>query len=253
MSRSHHRHRRFKLRSFYVWHRYMGVSAAAFVLIIAVTGALLNHTGDLELDSRHVRTNWILDWYGIEAPERLLSYLAGEYRVTLMEDRLYLDRIAIDGTWHELYGAARLGDTVVIGVDNVILLVTPMAEIIERLDGEDGVPAGIRKIGRTADGVLVVQAGSNHYRADNDLVRWTSWQGDPATVDWSQTNPVAPQLKTALQNQYRNEILPLERLVLDLHSGRFFGKVGPWVFDIAALLLILLALSGTLIWLKRKR
>ncbi|MCO6411961.1 MAG: PepSY-associated TM helix domain-containing protein [Thiogranum sp.] len=253
MSRRHHRHRRFKLRSLYVWHRYMGVSAAVFVLIIAVTGVLLNHTGDLDLDNRHVRSDWILDWYGIESPERLLSYLAGEYRITLMEDRLYLERSAIDGTWRELYGAARLGDIIVIGIDNVILLVTPAAEIIERLDGADGVPAGIRRIGRSENGVLVLQAGSSLYQADTDLVRWTPWQGDPATVDWSQTDPVAPQLRTALQRQYRNEILPLERLVLDLHSGRFFGKAGPWVFDIAALLLILLALSGTLIWLKRKR
>jgi uncharacterized iron-regulated membrane protein len=45
----------------------------------------------------------------------------------------------------------------------------------------------------------------------------------------------------------------VERVILDLHSGRFFGKLGPWLFDIAALLLILLSLSGAWIWLKRRR
>ncbi|HED18424.1 MAG TPA: PepSY domain-containing protein, partial [Gammaproteobacteria bacterium] len=67
MSRHHRRKQRFKLRSFYVWHRYMGVGAAAFMLVIAVTGVLLNHTEGLQLDSRHVQSNWILDWYGIQA------------------------------------------------------------------------------------------------------------------------------------------------------------------------------------------
>jgi len=42
-------------------------------------------------------------------------------------------------------------------------------------------------------------------------------------------------------------------VILDLHSGRFFGQLGPWVFDAAAVLLILLSLSGTWIWLKRRR
>jgi uncharacterized iron-regulated membrane protein len=42
-------------------------------------------------------------------------------------------------------------------------------------------------------------------------------------------------------------------VILDLHSGRLFGRIGVWLFDIAAILLILLALSGTLIWMKRKR
>jgi uncharacterized iron-regulated membrane protein len=49
------------------------------------------------------------------------------------------------------------------------------------------------------------------------------------------------------------EVLPTERLLLDLHSGRIFGAAGPWIFDIAALLLILLSLSGTWIWIKRRR
>jgi uncharacterized iron-regulated membrane protein len=61
------------------------------------------------------------------------------------------------------------------------------------------------------------------------------------------------KLERALQNHYRSEVLPLERLLLDLHSGRFFGSAGPWIMDAAAVLLVLLALSGTWIWLRRKR
>jgi len=56
-----------------------------------------------------------------------------------------------------------------------------------------------------------------------------------------------------LQRHFRGEVLPVERVLLDLHSGRFFGRFGPWIFDTIAVLLILLALSGTWIWLKRKR
>lgn len=253
MSGRHRRHRRFKLRSFYVWHRYMGVSAAIFVLLIAVTGALLNHTEDFAFDSRHVGSAWILDWYGIKAPDRLLSYAAGDRQVTLIEDRLYLDRHTIEGAWQSLHGAVDVGDIVVVAVDNAILLITPFAQIIERLQGDDAVPAGIEQIGTDSNGALMARSGSQLFQADEDIIRWAPWQGDAAAIIWSHPVAVSPALKSSLQQDYRNRILPLERVLLDLHSGRFFGKAGPWVFDVAALLLILLALSGTLIWLKRKR
>jgi len=60
-------------------------------------------------------------------------------------------------------------------------------------------------------------------------------------------------LKKLLRNHFRGEVLPVERVLLDLHSGRFFGKIGPWLFDIAAALLILLSLTGSWIWLRRRR
>ena len=96
MSRRHHRKQRLKLRSFSVWHRYMGVSAALFAILVAVTGVLLNHTEDFDFDSTHVQADWILDWYGIEAPQDLLSFPIAGRHVTLMGEHLYLDRREID-------------------------------------------------------------------------------------------------------------------------------------------------------------
>ena len=52
---------------------------------------------------------------------------------------------------------------------------------------------------------------------------------------------------------FDDEVLPIERLLLDLHSGRFFGRFGPWVMDAAAVLIVLLGVSGTWIWLRRRR
>ncbi len=41
--------------------------------------------------------------------------------------------------------------------------------------------------------------------------------------------------------------LPLERVVLDLHSGRLFGWLGPYVMDAAALGLLIVAITGLLL------
>jgi len=231
----------------------MGVGAALFALIIAVSGVLLNHTEDFQFDSRYIKSDWILDWYGIDAPDTLVSYRANARTVTWMGEHLYLDRKEIDGEFGDLTGAVYHNELYVVAVSNTILLLTTRGEIVERLGDEDGVPAGIRRLGIDRQGRVVVQGGLDYYRADADFIRWQRWQADPASVQWAQPSPLDARLKRSLREHFRGEVLPAERVILDLHSGRFFGKVGPWIFDAAALLLILLALSGTWIWLKRRR
>ncbi len=253
MSRHHRRKQRFKLRSFYIWHRYMGVGAALFALIIAITGVLLNHTEDFQFDSAHVKSGWILDWYGIDAPDRLLSFRVNDRHLTLMGEHLYLNRKEIDGEYRDLVGAVYLDELYVVAVSDSILLLTPRGEIVEQLRDEDGVPAGIRRIGLNEQGRVVTQGSLDYYQADRDFIRWQHWQPGTADPYWARPDPLDPRLKLSLQQHYRGEVLPMERVILDLHSGRFFGKAGPWIFDIAALLLVLLALSGTWIWLKRRR
>ncbi len=46
------------LRSLYVWHRYLGLSAALFVILLSATGLALNHTELLQhgLETCPVRT-----------------------------------------------------------------------------------------------------------------------------------------------------------------------------------------------------
>jgi hypothetical protein len=49
------------------------------------------------------------------------------------------------------------------------------------------------------------------------------------------------------------EALTWDRVLLDLHTGRFFGGFGPYAMDAAAILLLLLVFSGVYNWLKRIR
>ncbi len=231
----------------------MGVGAALFVLIIAVTGLLLNHTEDFEFDSRHVKSDWVLDWYGIAAPEQLLSFSANDQFITLMGEHLYLNRREIDGNYHRLVGALYIQGMYVVAVNNSIVLLSERGEIIEQLRDSDGVPAGISAIGADKQGSVVAAGSHDYYAADQDFIRWTRRPAGADGVRWARPAKTDKALAAALRAHYRGEVLPVERVLLDLHSGRFFGRAGPWVFDIAAILLILLALSGTWIWLRRRR
>ncbi len=253
MTRHRHKKRHFNLRFLYLWHRYMGLSAAVFVLLIASTGLLLNHTNDLELDKQHVRSDWLLDWYGIQAPEQMFSFASDDHFITLMGEDLYLDQREIRGNSRQLVGVRFTSDMLVIAVNDSILLLTPNGEQIDYLSGKDGVPSGIQQVGTDATGAIVVRTDYERYRPDADFLHWKRIDNDAPTIRWASPSQITPAFKAALQQHFRGEVLPIERVVLDMHSGRIFGHFGVWIFDAIAIILILLALSGASIWFKRKR
>jgi hypothetical protein len=231
----------------------MGVSAALLAVLLAITGILLNHTEDFDFDSRHVQSDWILVWYGIETPRDLLSFPVADRHLTLMGEHLYLDRREIDGEYPDLVGAVLLNELVVVATGVSILLLTGRGELVERLQSEDGVPAGMKRIGSDPHGSLMVEGSHDLYRSDSDFLTWQRADTPPSAIRWSRPGPLDPQLRISLERHFRDEVLPIELLLLDLHSGRFFGRLGPWIMDAAALLIVLLALSGTWIWLTRRR
>jgi hypothetical protein len=72
------------IRPWYRWHRRVGVTSAVFVIILAVTGLILNHNIMLDLHNVHITNPWLLEWYGYDAD--------AEYaKEVLTLDKLILD------------------------------------------------------------------------------------------------------------------------------------------------------------------
>ncbi len=239
-------------RSFWKWHRRFGIVAALLVLILSLTGLALNHTESLRLDERFATAGWLLDWYGIEAPEQAVSHHADESRVALLGDRLYLDRQPIPGHYTRLSGAVAAGNFVALAVDDEVLIVTPDGQIVDRLGTESGVPAGLDGLGLGEDGSVVLRAGDAMYSAGIESLQWGSPGIEPARVNWSLPDPLPADELAVLQADFVSRVLPMERVVLDLHSGRLGGSFGVLLMDGAAILLLLLALTGSWMWLARR-
>jgi len=250
---SHRRKHRIKLKSLYVWHRYVGLIAALLVIVLALTGIALNHTEELRLDERFVRSSWVLDWYGVHAPETSTTYATPAAAVTLLGRQLYVGDRPLPGEYERLIGAVATEEMLITAVDDRLLLTGPEGELLAELTTLDGVPAGMQRLGRDGQGRPVIAAAAGRYRPDADLGRWERLSESPHDIAWAQPERLTPERLRALERTFRGRILPWERVLLDLHSGRFFGTHGIWLMDGAALLMLFLAGSGVLIWLKRKR
>lgn len=244
-----HKRHRVKLRSMYQWHRYFGVSIALFVLILSVTGIMLNHTSQLALDKRHVESNWLLDWYGINAPEHINSYRTGQHWISQWQDRLFLEQHDLGIYPGKLLGMVHYQGMLVVALEGRVLLFTPEGELIETLHGAHGVPAGMWAIGLNSKGRVVVKSAHGTYIADEQLLQWHDLNDDSAR--WSAPATLPETVYQQMLNRYRGKGLSLERVVLDLHSGRILDKGGIYFTDVIALLLCFLASSGLWIWTMR--
>lgn len=237
------------------WHRRLGVAAALLAVLLAVTGLLLNHTEDLELDSRYVRATALLDWYGIRPPGEPLSYAGGGHWVSQLGERLYFDdqELAVDEPGR-LLGAVPLQDRMIIALEGRVMLLTLSGELLETLGGAQGVPAGMRQIGVSGD-KLVVRASHGEYSADKDLLQWQEGAkaGDHESAEWARADMPPQALRAKLIEAYRGKGLTLERVLLDVHSGRIVGQAGVIAMDVAAIILILLAVSGIWMWIRHSR
>jgi len=71
-------------------------------------------------------------------------------------------------------------------------------------------------------------------------------------LQWIKPQSPPLNLQQALITQVSEQIIPVERLLLDLHSGRLFGIWGVYFMDLIAILILILAATGLFMWLQRR-
>ena len=227
-------------------HRWVGVSLAVFVLFLSVSGIALNHAGDLELDRRYVGWSWLLDVYGLKVPTPSASFADSAHRATILGERLFLNGSDTGQRESTLTGIAALGPLILIGGEKTAYLMTAAGEFVEAIDLGSELGGPIERVGRTGDRAIVQSAGEL-YRSDPDVAVFESW--DDASVEhWSIATPPDAAEIAVLEAAWRGRGLTVERLLLDLHSGRILGGAGPLLMDLVALFLIVLSLSGLILF-----
>lgn len=228
------------------WHRTVGVTSALFVLMLAVTGVLLNHTQWLRMDARYVHSPAILGLYGIRVPEDMTAFSVHEHWVILLGGHLYFDAMPVPDIAGDLLGMVEHQGIFVVAVSGELLLFDAGGHLLERLGGAEGVPAGLQQIGVSGNADLVLRAAHGSYVVDLDALHWQH-RAVPS-VDWAKPLAPPPQIAQQVVQAYFGTALPVERIVLDLHSGRIFGTWGVYVVDTVAVLFLLLAASGVWMW-----
>ena len=231
------------------WHRRFGIISALFVMLLVLTGLLLNHTETLNLDSSYVQSDLLLDVYDISPDKRPVGFQAGDHWISQVGERVYYDDVNITEGVNRLVGVVLVNNEIIVAFDGQLLILDETGTLIERLTGAEGVPAGMQSIGTAPGGQIVIRGSHGDYQVELDALDWHEEKELEAV--WSVQGNIPDALLGQLLAAYRGKGLSYERLLLDLHSGRFMGNLGIYIIDAAALLFLFLAVTGIWMWFKR--
>ncbi|GGI71251.1 PepSY-associated TM helix domain-containing protein [Shewanella gelidii] len=253
MTRRHPNLRVKLLRLLRPWHRRIGILSALFILLLASTGILINHSHDLGIDRSHVHSEWLLDYYGIKPPQQINVLQLTPQLIAAADNQLWFGSQRIMDSDSSFVGIATFEQGYAIANQQTITLLSLNGQIIETQDSSSGLPEQITAIG-TSGQQIWVQGQQRLFLADQDFIEW-----QPATplapIAWFSARPqhqLAPQQRATINLNTRAMHLSWERVLLDLHSGRLFGDLGRWFMDLAALALIFISVTGFVIWWQQK-
>lgn len=239
-------------------HRYLGISISLFVIILAVTGILLNHTDTLELHKRPINSTWLMKLYGIKSPEVKKAYsLPNDNWVAEFANYIYLEQKKVS-CQTPLNGAMIKDKVIVIASEKKLCLITSNGDLIDYLvlDTAENSKHYITRMGRS-DGEIVIDTTMGLLAVNADYTALFPFKKKLSVIEWQEISMSLDKVSTVLKHQYQGSGLSLERVLLDLHSGRIMTQQGVYFMDLVAILLILMTLSGLVMWarpfLKRKR
>ena len=262
------------------WHRRIGLSIMAMVIFLAINGLLLNHSPGIGLSKQTLRAQWLLDWYGFQttafsgfklgkqAPNKQwLSHPGGH--------ELFLNAEPVASCQAPLLGASRLdlsknkvpknkvpknkaskdqasqAQSLLLALcQDELVILTPEGELVEKLSVLNSLPENTSRLQVVGQDVLL---RSNEKILSLNIDNLET-QASPANVkEWSQPSPLPQELIERISQKAELPGISMETLILDLHSGRFFGNVGVLFVDLIGLLVCVLALTGLWAWYSHHR
>ena len=230
----------------------MGAVAAAFVVFMVLSGLAINHSSTLDLEKRKVSASFLLDYYGLEAPQNMQSFAVGDNWLSLAGSQVYLNEKNVSSLSNGI-GAVANDFMIVVAGQKELLLLDHEGGLIERMPWSNADAESIESIGLVAGQQVVVKSASGNWLADEALLDWQNSERTQADIAWANPAATPESLQTSITRSYRGDGLSLQRLLLDFHSGRIFGPVGVLVYDLLALTIGGLAISGLVFWVQSRR
>jgi len=205
------------------WHRRLALFIFLWLLILSVSGVLINHAHDWGLDQKPLATSLQRWAYGIESDGEDYCNTAAAVGP---ECAGVFARLPLPG------GALLLGE-------NALFVFDDSGQLLEKLPvgqlGLVGLQAGYGE----GSGIFLRDVQKT-VRTDTGLMNWEILSPKAADAlndhDWQVRGPATGSISW-------------ERFLLDLHAGRFLGPLAKAFNDLVAGLILVLVVSGA--WLYR--
>ena len=241
------------LRTNIIWHRRLGLSVFLVLIFLAISGFALNHSPAFKLSKINLSNSWLLSWYGLEKPAINGFNLQGKWLYQDGNSLLFLDQKAVAPCSAPLLASVRTTSNIFALCADALLVVTDNGQLVESFSQLDGLPINAQAIASVEDQLyLLTDSTVLEFNADSlSLTARPTLDRAALLAPQATVAPVPESLTQQLQDS--GPSISLETVILDLHSGRFFGQFGVIFIDIIGLLICILSITGLLAWISRLR
>ena len=230
-------------------HYWLGLGLALPLILLALTGILLNHSDGLKLAHRFVNSNLLMQWYGVQPVAPELGYKLGESWLSYARNSLWLDDTQIDSDQAKPRGALLVDGLIVIAQPLTLGLYTAQGQRVERVP----VPQQLTPVtGLSTQGNhILLRTPGGVYKTDTNFTQWNAV--DAVWAQPSQQEPLPPTLRQSIGRALARSTISWEKVILDLHNGNLFGRWGALFLDLFAVITVALATTGCFLWLRNRR
>ena len=234
------------------WHRRIGLSLFFMIIFLALSGFALNHSLGLKLSNTKLSSDWLLSWYGLEqAASDGFELDSGEWLYQAGDNQLLLNEQKVAQCQPPLLSVVEIEQQLLALCNDALVILTAKGELIESFTQLQGLPADLTGlIAQNNQLYLRGESGVQTFDADSLALAPSNISLLPAN---SAPAALPESIKDHLKDQEISSSISMETLILDLHSGRFFGSAGVLFIDIVGLLLCILAITGLLAWVNNQR
>jgi len=232
-------------------HRYIGFIISPIIILMSITGILLNHTNELELDKKAMPQSVARLFYGVENYQAAYFNRAGVRVYRDQAGRIVSNDKSLGVCDTALLSVEQLGNQLVVVCANKLLFLNLAGELLEQAGASLGV--ALPFTGTQVHGDLLMLAHDQDVWALNPETLHIEQIESAVLIKLFDAGVLNRQTLLANNRAAQPVDLSVERLMLDLHAGRLLGPMGVWLLDIAAIALLLMVISGICTWRKRKK
>lgn len=241
------------------WHRRLGIGSALAVVLLSITGIMLNHIDRLYQSGDYVSSDLLLDWYDIGYPVQVVSNQQHQLASESANQYIWADGTLIHNGKALLFNQSPLiGLYTYQGIDHLFTqtdlhLFSSDCQFIESVSLADIGPIRQASQGAAPSAVLLTAATVSRVFDLNSL------RMEPVSNSTtSNGRNLVGNLTTHADESFAHEVARRQMLLkstvlLDLHSGRIFAKSGPLIMDLFAVCFLLLATTGIAAWIRQAR
>ena len=241
-----------------LWHRRLGLSTFVVLIFLAISGFALNHSPGLKLNQINLSSNWLLTWYGFKVPVAEGFQVGEKWFYQDGNKALLVDGNSVASCTAPLSAVAQTTDSVFALCADGLKLLTSDGQLVEQFGAIDGLPANTQAV-TVLDNRIYLTIGSTTIASaimefNANTLGLTVADVVPQTLKDTQqaATPLPKFLQKKLKQQSSGPSISLETVILDLHSGRFFGQFGVLFIDLIGLLVCILSITGLVAWMKRR-